>query len=139
MNFIKNTKPRVLLRRHFLPKNHPGPLRHTVCPRPTSWAERGRATQRKVNLAGMGSAVRGRRTCANFEKHNIVAFCDVDRRYAAGTFKRYPEAKRHSDYRKMLDEQKDIDAVVVATPDHLHAFASMHAIRLGKHVYCEKP
>ena len=50
-----------------------------------------------------------------------------------------PNAKKYKDYRKMLDEQKDIDAVRVATPDHLHAFASIHAIQLGKHVYCEKP
>jgi predicted dehydrogenase len=68
-----------------------------------------------------------------------VALCDVDWAHAAGTFKKFPQAKPWKDYRKMLDEQKEIDAVIVATPDHQHAFASMHAIRLGKHVYCEKP
>jgi predicted dehydrogenase len=73
------------------------------------------------------------------EGQNIVALCDVDWRHASGIFKKYPNAKQYKDYRKMLEEQKDIDAVVVATPDHLHAFASIAAIKHGKHVYCEKP
>jgi predicted dehydrogenase len=70
---------------------------------------------------------------------NIVALCDVDHNYAAGTFKRYPKAKVYTDFRKMLDKQKDIDAVVIATPDHTHAVISMEAMRRGKHVYCQKP
>jgi predicted dehydrogenase len=70
---------------------------------------------------------------------NIVALCDVDDNYAAGTFKRYPKAKTYRDYRKMLDQQKDIDAVIVATPDHTHAVISMAAIKSGKNVYCQKP
>jgi predicted dehydrogenase len=65
---------------------------------------------------------------------NIVALCDVDWKYAARPFKQFPEARQFRDFRKMLEEQKDIDAVVVATPDHMHAFASMAAIKLGKHV-----
>ena len=54
-------------------------------------------------------------------------------------FKKYPNAKKWTDFRKMLDEQKDIDAVMIATPDHLHAVVAMAAIKRGKHVYCEKP
>jgi predicted dehydrogenase len=73
------------------------------------------------------------------QSENIVALCDVDHRHAAGTFERYPNAKRFMDYRQMLDEIKDIDGVVVATPDHMHAFVSMEAMSRGKHVYCEKP
>lgn len=73
------------------------------------------------------------------ESENIVALCDVDWQHAAGTFKRYPAAKRYRDFRKMLDQESDIDAVVIATPDHTHAVASMAAIKKGKHVYCEKP
>ncbi|MHC4743691.1 MAG: Gfo/Idh/MocA family protein, partial [Planctomycetota bacterium] len=71
---------------------------------------------------------------------NIVALCDVDQIRAADTFKRYPKASRYTDFRVMLEkEHKLIDAVVVATPDHTHAVASMTAIKMGKHVYCEKP
>jgi predicted dehydrogenase len=74
------------------------------------------------------------------DSQNIVALCDVDWAHAAGTFRRYPKAKKYRDFRKMLDEEeKNIDAVIVATPDHVHAVASMAAIKRGKHVYCEKP
>lgn len=85
---------------------------------------------------------------------NVVAVCDVDEERASETtirtlpftaynhagFKRFPEAGKYSDFRRMLDTQaKDIDAVVVATPDHTHIPASVMAMRMGKHVYCEKP
>ena len=70
---------------------------------------------------------------------NIVALCDVDHDYAAKTFKDYPGAKLYSDYREMLEKQKDIEAVLIATPDHTHAVISMAAMRAGKHVYCQKP
>lgn len=93
----------------------------------------------KLNIAGIGVGGQGRSDLNNMNTENIVALCDTDWSYAAGTFKQYPNAKRYKDYRKMFDEQKDIDAVVVATPDHHHFFASMYAIMNGKHVYCEKP
>lgn len=83
----------------------------------------------------------------------FVALCDVDDKRASDTivrrvpavtnyggFKRFPEATRYNDFRRMLDkEEKNIDAVVVATPDHVHIPASVMAMRMGKHVYCEKP
>src|SRR5206468_8408880 len=69
----------------------------------------------------------------------IVALCDCDFRRAANSFKKYPNAKRYQDWRKMLEAEKSLDAVVVATPDHNHAFISISAMRMGKHVYCEKP
>ena len=71
---------------------------------------------------------------------NIVALCDVDTRRSGDTFKKFPEARQYRDFRKMFDEMdKQIDAVLVATPDHTHAVAAMAAIQRGKHVYCEKP
>ena len=70
---------------------------------------------------------------------NIVALCDVDYKQSTPTFKKYPKAKVYKDFRNMFEKQKDIDAVIVATPDHNHAIITMMAIKLGKHVYCQKP
>jgi len=94
----------------------------------------------KLNIAGIGVGGRGAGDMQELESQNIVALCDVDWRNARGTFKRFPNAKQYKDFRQMLDkEDKNIDAVMVATADHCHAPASLAAIRRGKHVYCEKP
>ena len=98
-----------------------------------------RSPSERLNIAGIGVSGQGASDLNHFTDHNIVALCDVDWAHAAGTFKKFPDAKRFKDFRKMLDEIKEIDAVVVATPDHTHAVASMAALQLGKHVYCEKP
>ncbi|NQT24718.1 Gfo/Idh/MocA family oxidoreductase [candidate division KSB1 bacterium] len=70
---------------------------------------------------------------------NIYALCDVDTEYGAKTFDMYPKAKIYKDFREMLDKEKEIDAVVIATPDHTHAVIAMYAMKMGKHVYCQKP
>ena len=93
----------------------------------------------KLNVAGIGVSGQGGHDISQFRNENVVALCDVDWAHAAGTFKKFPEARQWKDFRKMLEEQKDIDAVVVATPDHTHAIASVTAMKLGKPVYCEKP
>ena len=93
-----------------------------------------------LNIAIVGVAGRGRRNLEALKDENIVAMCDVD--WGERTeeyFKQYPKAKRYKDYRKMFDQQNDIDAVVISTPDHTHAVIAMEAMRRGKHVYCEKP
>jgi predicted dehydrogenase len=93
----------------------------------------------KLGIAGVGIGGMGAANVGALRGENIVALCDVDADYAARTFKRYPKAKRYADYRRMLDAQKDIDAVVVATPDHTHAVITVAAMRAGKHVFCQKP
>ncbi len=93
----------------------------------------------KLNVAGIGVGGMGGSNINALKDENIVALCDVHLKHAAGTLGRYPNAKTHADYRKMLDEQKEIDAVVVGTPDHTHAVISMAAIKAGKHVYTQKP
>ncbi len=93
----------------------------------------------KLNIAGIGVGGQGGHDLSQMTSENIVALCDVDSAHAGGIFRRYDGAKVYKDYRKMLDEQKDIDAVVIATPDHQHAIIAMAAMRAGKHVYCEKP
>ena len=70
---------------------------------------------------------------------NIVALCDVDEAQAAGPRAKYPKATFYKDFRKMLEAEKSLDAVIVATPDHLHASVAAMALRMGKHVYCQKP
>jgi predicted dehydrogenase len=97
------------------------------------------APSAKLNIAGIGVGGMGKSNLSQLETENIVALCDVDHAYAAGTFKKYPQAKVYSDYREMLDKEKSIDAVMIATPDHTHAVVSMEAMRRGKHVYCQKP
>lgn len=96
----------------------------------------------KINIAGIGIGSQGGAdvdAVAN-EGHNIVALCDVDDKYAAKKFEQYSKAKRFKDFRVMLDQMgKEIDAVVIGTPDHTHAVIAMEAMRRGKHVYCEKP
>ena len=73
-------------------------------------------------------------------QENIVALCDVDAEYAADVFKRYPDAARYTDYRRMLDERADeLDGVVIATPDHTHAVIALAAMERGLHVYLQKP
>jgi predicted dehydrogenase len=112
----------------------------TIVPRHVLGGPRHIPPSEKLNIAGIGVGGQGAGDLGNLSSQNIVALCDVDWRHAAGTFRRYPKASQYRDFRKMLDkEDKNIDAVVVATPDHIHAPASMAAIKRGKHVYCEKP
>src|SRR5512145_1325596 len=98
------------------------------------------AANDKVNVALVGLSGRGGwfvDTMPNMS--NVVAVCDVNDRRAEGAYKQIPNARRFRDYRKMLDEMKEIDAVVAAVPDHTHAVISAAAMRAGKHILCEKP
>jgi hypothetical protein len=95
----------------------------------------------KLNFAAIGSGGQGSSNIsAAAPTENIVALCDVDDRRAAATFKRFEKAPRFRDFRQMLDKEgKNIDAVIVAIPDHMHATAAMWAMERGKHVYVQKP
>ncbi|MCK5861868.1 MAG: Gfo/Idh/MocA family oxidoreductase [Candidatus Hydrogenedentes bacterium] len=97
------------------------------------------APSEKLNIAGIGVGGMGAANLRNLQSQNIVALCDVDSEYAAKTFQEYPKAAVYKDYRVMLEQQKDIDAVLIATPDHTHAVIAMAAMQAGKHVYCQKP
>jgi len=112
----------------------------TIVPRHVLGGPGRQAPSEKLNIAGIGVAGRGAGDLGACGSENIVALCDVDWRHAAPAFKKYSQAKKYKDFRVMLDkEDKNIDAVIVATPDHCHAVATMAAIKRGKHVYCEKP
>ncbi len=100
------------------------------------------APSERVDVGGIGAGGMGGGDIATVARlgANIVALCDVDDQRAAGSFNAFPRAKRYKDFREMIDkEHQHLDAVTVGTPDHVHAVASMAAIRSGKHVYCQKP
>ena len=92
-----------------------------------------------LNVAGIGVGGRGRADVRGCSGENVAALCDADLGFAARTFREFPRARIYQDYRQMLDREPDLDAVVIATPDHTHAVIAMEAMRRGKHVYCEKP
>jgi len=104
-----------------------------------SWA-RGAAPSDKLNVAVIGVAGRGAANLGGVAKENVVALCDVDEINLTRTAAKFPSAKTFRDFRKMLEAvEKQIEAVVVSTPDHTHAPAAAMAMRMGKHCYSEKP
>ena len=99
------------------------------------------APSNKLNIAGIGIGGMGMGNLRGCMNENIVALCDVDSGpHTAAARKKFPKARQFEDYRVMFDKMdKDIDAVIVATPDHTHAVITMEAMQRGKHVYCQKP
>ncbi|MFN2399046.1 MAG: Gfo/Idh/MocA family protein [Gemmatimonadaceae bacterium] len=99
-----------------------------------------RAPSDTLDIACIGVGGMGRNDVTGVAGENIYALCDVDWRMAQNAFGTYPRAKRFRDFRELLEKDgKNIDAVTVSTPDHTHAVAAMMALKMGKHVYCQKP
>ncbi len=92
----------------------------------------------KLNIGIIGVDHRGKANTKGVRGENIAALCDIDARYLGEASERFPKARKYKDWRKLL-EQKDLDALVISTADQVHALAAVMAMRLGKHVYCEKP
>jgi hypothetical protein len=98
------------------------------------------ASGEKLRIACVGAGGKGRSDIAHCGSEEIVAICDADEKMAADARKNFPNAKFYFDWREMLEkEEKNIDAITVSTPDHLHAIVASAAIKQGKHVYCQKP
>ncbi|MEX2113365.1 MAG: Gfo/Idh/MocA family oxidoreductase [Pirellulales bacterium] len=93
----------------------------------------------KLNLGCIGVANKGGHNVDNLTGENIVALCDVDSVFLGKSSEKFPQAKTYRDFREMFDKEKNLDAVVVSTPDHTHAIPVMWALRRGLDVYCEKP
>jgi predicted dehydrogenase len=93
----------------------------------------------KLNIGVVGVSGKGASDIECCASENIVALCDVDGGALDGAHAKHSQAKTYKDFRKMLENEKSLDAVIVATPDHLHATVAAMAIKLGKHVYCQKP
>jgi predicted dehydrogenase len=104
----------------------PGPRRRTL------------SANDKLNVGIIGVSGQGGYSIENLKSENIIALCDVDADRLAGVAKSFPSAKTYRDFRKLID-QPDLDAIVVATPDHTHAVATAAVLRSGRDVYCEKP
>lgn len=100
----------------------------------------GQNASKKLGIAVIGVLGKGESDASAASRNNeIVAICDVDKNSLAKSQAKYPNAKAYTDFRKMLDEVKSIEAVTISTPDHMHYPAAMHAIGLGKHVFIQKP
>ncbi len=128
-----------ITRRGFMTTAASGIAAFTIVPRDVLGGAGFKPASEKLNIAFVGIGGQGHANLKACTGENIVALCDVDWKYAEGVFKEFPDVKKYKDYRKMLDEAKDIDAVVIATPDHTHAVIAMAAIKMGKHVYVQKP
>jgi hypothetical protein len=111
-----------------------------IVPRHVLGGTRYRAPSDTLNVACIGIGGMGGSDVRGMSDENIYALCDVDDRRGARSFDAHPNAKRYRDFRVMLERDGDsIDAVTVSTPDHTHTIAAMMALRMGKHVYCQKP
>jgi predicted dehydrogenase len=130
-----NSRPTVS-RRQFASTSALAALSAAVVPRRALGAQ---APGSRLNIAAIGVGGMGTANLKSCEGENIVALCDVDSDYAGKTFALYPKAKVYKDYRVMLEKEKGIDAVVIATPDHTHAVITMAVLQAGKHVFCQKP
>ena len=104
----------------------------------SQFSARAASANDKLDIGVIGVANQGNYDLTNVASQNIVALCDVDDKYLGAAAQKFPKAKTYNDFRRLLD-QKGIDAVVVAIPDHCHAVAAVGALQSGRHVYCEKP
>ncbi|HZK79716.1 MAG TPA: Gfo/Idh/MocA family oxidoreductase, partial [Humisphaera sp.] len=129
-------------RRRFLKSSAAASVGFWVAGRAT-WADElaSKSPNERINVACIGIGGKGDSDSAEVGKHaNLVAICDVDDKRLDAKHKHFPHAQRFNDFRKMFDTMgKEIDAVTISTPDHTHAVATMMAIKLGKHVYTQKP
>ena len=97
------------------------------------------APNNKLNVGLVGTWGRGEAHFGALASENVVALCDINEDHLAFGAKRFPNAKTYVDWREMLDKQKDLNAVVICTADHVHPFVANWAMNRGLHVYCEKP
>jgi predicted dehydrogenase len=112
----------------------------TIVPRHVLGGVGYRAPSDLLNIASIGAGGIANENLGNVESENIVALADPDWNRASGAFEKFSKAVKYKDFRRMLEESgDDIDAVIVATPDHTHAVAASMAMQLGKHVYVQKP
>lgn len=126
-------------RRSFLGRSITLAAGACVAPR-FSIGKPGPSANSRINIACIGVGGRGAINLKGVSAENIVALCDVDDNNASDSYKAFPKARTFRDFRRMLDQMgKEIDAVLISTPDHTHFAATLASMQLGKHVFCEKP
>jgi predicted dehydrogenase len=129
---------RLLSRRRFLKSSAAGIAASTFLAGAPAFL-RGRDLNNKLNIAAIGVGGRGGGNLGSVSGENIVAVCDVNEANLNKAGAAHEKARKEQDYRRLFDRDKEFDAVVVSTCEHTHAFATLPALQLGKHVYCEKP
>jgi predicted dehydrogenase len=133
------SKDSTMTRRDFMGKTAMATAAFTIVPRFVLGGRGYQAPSDKLNIACVGAGGQGRSDVKNVSTENIIALCDVDENRAAETFKEFPKAKQYKDFRVMLEKEKDIEAVTVTTPDHSHGVIAIMAMKMGKHVFVQKP
>ena len=128
-------------RRSFIKQASAAAIGFTIVPRYVLGGKGYKAPSDKLNIAYIGIGGRAEDHIRSTKgTENLVAFCDVDTKRAENTLKEFPKVPLYKDFRKLFEaENKNIDAVMIATPDHTHTPAALLAMDLGKHVYVEKP
>ena len=127
-------------RREFLSRAVLAAATVTIVPRHVLGGEGQPSANEKLNIAGVGVGGMGSNNLAQVRRPRTSWPCATSiRPTPPRPSPQYPQAKTYKDFRVMLDQQKDIDAVIVATPDHTHAVVALAAIQRGKHVYVQKP
>ncbi len=130
----------TLSRRKFIASTSAGIAGATILPSHVIAGLGHKPPSDKLNIAGIGVGGKGFSNLKFMETENIVALCDVDWDYAGkNAFPRWYRAKQYNDFRQMFELQKDIDAVMIATPDHTHALPALIAMRQGIHAFVQKP
>ncbi|MBN2011824.1 Gfo/Idh/MocA family oxidoreductase [candidate division KSB1 bacterium] len=151
-----STNDGLISRRQFIGASATAAAAFMIVPRYVLGGPGYIAPSDKVNIAFVGVGGKGRSDISECSKHpnaNLVAFCDVDDTQLAEFVKyvnenvtdqpdlleKFHKAPKYRDFREMLDKEKSIDAITVSTPDHNHAVIAARGMRLGKHVFCQKP
>ncbi|MDW7690387.1 Gfo/Idh/MocA family oxidoreductase [Flammeovirgaceae bacterium SG7u.111] len=138
----KYPKTQKTQRREFLKGSALAAAGFMIVPRHVLGGVGYKAPSDKLNIAAIGAGGKGWSDIKNAWNEggdNVVGICDVDKNRCKNATDLWPKAKYYNDFRKMLEEMKEIDAVTISAPDHIHATAAMAAMQLGKHVYVQKP
>jgi len=140
---------KTITRREFIGKTAAGAAGLMIVPRHVLGGRGVQAPSDTLNIGCVGVWGKGASDIVSVSTENIVALCDVDDEMMARFLKserhtpeqqaKYEKANKYRDFREMLDKERSLDAVVVSTPDHTHAVIALRVIKMGKHVFVQKP